>query len=52
MKSKKIKLKLSSFDLRLLIRAVADLRNRVIEQNGPTEDINSLLLRLCDLSDQ
>lgn len=49
---KKIKLKLSSFDLRLLIRAVADLRNRVIEQNGPTEDINALLIRLCDLSDQ
>ena len=49
---KKIKLKLSSFDLRLLIRAVADLRKRVIEQNGPTEDINALLIRLCDLSDQ
>ena len=52
MKSKKIKLKLSSFDLRLLIRAVAEFRNRVIEQNGATEDVNSLLIRLCDLSDQ
>lgn len=50
MKSKKIKL--DSFDIRLLIRALSVLRNQIILQDGPTDDINSLLLRLCDLADQ
>jgi len=52
MRDRKVKLKLDRFDLRLLIRAVADLRNLIISQNSPTEDVNALLIRLCDLADK
>ena len=49
MTERKIKLKLDSFELRLLINALAEWRNRLLTENAPTEDVGALLLELLKM---
>ena len=45
---KKEKVKLDDFEKRLIIYALSERRNKMIEEDIPTEDINDLLLKLID----
>ena len=38
---------LDDFELRLIIRALAEWRNALIAENKPTEDLDELLIRFC-----
>ena len=38
---------LHDFELRLIIRALAEWRNALIAENKPTEDLDELLIRFC-----
>lgn len=49
MTERKIKLKLDSFELRLLINALVGWRNRLLAENAPTEDVEALLLELLKM---
>ena len=40
-------LELNAEEKRLLRRAMLDFRNKVLAQNGPTEDIDRLILMLA-----
>ena len=44
---KKIKIKVDDFELRLIIRALVEWRNALLEEGKTTEDLEELLLRLC-----
>ena len=44
---KKIKIKVDDFELRLIIRALAECRNALIAENKPTENLDELLIRFC-----
>ena len=44
---KKIKIKMDDFELRLIIRALAEWRNALIAENKPTENLDELLIRFC-----
>lgn len=44
---RKIKIKADYFELRLIIRALAEWRNTLLAEQKPTEDIDELLIRLC-----
>ena len=46
--SKKIKIKLDSFELNLLINSVNEFRNMLLAEDLPTEDVDELLLKLID----
>ena len=46
--SKKIKLKLDSFELNLLINGMNEFRNMLLAEDLPTEDVDKLLLKLID----
>lgn len=39
---------ISDYEQRVMIEALADRRNDFIEENKPTEDVNSLLLKVID----
>ena len=43
----RIKIKVDDFELRLIIRALAEWRNILIAENKPTEDLDELLIRFC-----
>ena len=45
---KKIKIKLDSFELNLLINGVNEFRNMLLAENLPTEDVEELLLKIID----
>ena len=47
--SKKIKIKLCSFELNLLINGMNEFRNMLLVENLPTEDVDELLLKLIDV---
>lgn len=47
-KEKKIKLVLTDFDRRLLVNALVEWRNKLIQENKPIEDINELLLKIIN----
>ena len=49
MTERKIKLKPDSFELRLLINALVEWRNRLLAENAPTEDVGALLLELLKM---
>ena len=38
---------LDGFELRLIIRALAEWRNALIAEDKPTEDLDELLIRFC-----
>lgn len=44
---RKIKIKVDGFELRLIIRALAEWRNTLIAENKATEDLDELLIRFC-----
>ena len=46
--SKKIKIKLGSFELNLLINGMNEFRNMLLAEDLPTEDVDELLLKLID----
>ena len=46
--SKKIKLKLVSFECNLLINGMNEFRNMLLAEDLPTEDVDKLLLKLID----
>lgn len=43
---------LDSFEQRVLIEALADRRNDFIEAEKPTDDVNSVLLKVIDAPDK
>lgn len=45
---KRKKIRLTAFDLRLVIRAVSEFRNAILAQNCPTDDVDRILLMLID----
>ncbi len=46
--SKKIKIKLDSFELNLLINGMNEFRNMLLTEDLSTEDVDELLLKLID----
>ena len=48
----KIVVTLDSFEQRLLVRALADFRNELLREEKPTEDVDSLLLKVIDAAPQ
>ena len=46
--NKKIKIKLDSFELNLLINGMNEFRNMLLAKDLPTEDVDELLLKLID----
>ena len=46
--SKKIKIKLDSFECNLLINGMNEFRNMLLVEDLPTEDVEKLLLKLID----
>ena len=47
--SKKIKIKLDSFELNLLINGMNEFRNMLLAVDFPTEDVDELLLKLINV---
>ena len=45
---KKIKVKLSARDEKLIIQALVEKRNNQLKENRPTEPINELLIKLIE----
>ena len=45
---KKIKIKLDSFELNILINGINEFRNMLLAEDLPTEDVDELLLKLID----
>lgn len=52
MLSQKVVLALSDYERRMLIRSLNDSRTGLLEQDKPTEDINSLLLKVINAPTQ
>ncbi len=48
MSEEKKVLSLNSSEQQLMVRSLNDLRNRQIQNNGPTEDVEELLLKVID----
>ena len=46
---KKIKIKLDSFECNLLINGINEFRNMLLAEDLPTEDVDELLLKLCEI---
>jgi len=43
---RKRKIKVDDFELRVIVKALNELRNQLIADNKPTEDVDMLLLHL------
>lgn len=50
MTGKKRRITLTDFEYRLLINALVDYRNKLLEANKPTEDVNELLMKVINAS--
>lgn len=48
MTEKKRRIILTDFEHRLLVKALAQFRNELLENGKPTEDINELILKVID----
>lgn len=48
MAGKKRRISLSDFEYRLLINILVDYRNKLLEANKSTEDVNELLIKVID----
>lgn len=44
-----MKIKVESFDVRIVINALKELRNRLIEENEDTEYVDNTLLKYLDI---
>ena len=47
-KKKKVKLILSDFEQRLLVNAMIQWRNKLLQEDKPTEDVNELLMKIIN----
>ena len=50
MTGKKRRITLTDFEYRLLINALVDYLNKLLEANKPTEDVNELLMKVINAS--
>ena len=50
MTGKKRRITLTDFEYRLLINALVDYRNKLLEANKPTEDVNELQMKVINAS--
>ena len=48
MTEKKRRIILTDFEHRLLVKALAEFRNQLLEADKPTDDIDELLLKIID----
>ena len=48
MRDEKREVTLSDYEQRLMVRGLADFRNDAIRDGKPTEDVDSLLLKVLD----
>ncbi len=48
MTEKKRRIRVTDFEHRLLVKALAQFRSELLENGKPTEDINELLLKVID----
>ena len=48
MKKTKRRIIATDFEYRLLVKALAEFRNQLLEVKKPTEDINALILKVID----
>lgn len=48
MTGKKRRITLTDFEYRLLINALVDYRNKLLEADKPTEDVNELLIKVIN----
>ena len=48
MTGKKRRITLTDFEYRLLVKALTEFRNQLLEAKKPTEDINALILKVID----
>lgn len=44
--SKKLKIKVDDFELRLIVRALVEWKNALLAEKKPTEDIDEILLKI------
>lgn len=44
----KIKIKMTPDEIKVMVYALNELRNRLIEENRYTDAVDDLLLKLCD----
>lgn len=49
MKNIKHKVIVTDFEQRLLVKALVEFRNQLLDTGKPTDDINELLLRIIDI---
>lgn len=45
---KKRRIIVADFEYRLLVKALTEFRNQLLEEKKPTEDINALILKVID----
>lgn len=48
----KVLVTLDSFEQRLLVSALTDFRNELLREEKPTEDVDTLLLKVIDAAPQ
>lgn len=48
----KVVVTLDSFEQRLLVSALTDFRNELLREEKPTEDVDTLLLKVIDATPQ
>ena len=48
MAEKKHRIIITKFEQRILVRALAELRNQLLGDSKPTEDVNDLILKIID----
>ena len=48
----KVLVTLDSFEQRLLVSALTDFRNELLREEKPTEDVDTLLLKVIDATPQ
>ena len=48
MKEKTVKMKFTGFECNLLINGINEWRNQLLEVDYPTEDVDTLLLKIID----
>ncbi len=48
MREKKVKMKFTDFECNLLINGIFEWRNMLLEQGLPTEDVDTLIIKMID----
>ncbi|MBQ8504573.1 MAG: hypothetical protein IJ491_09910 [Clostridia bacterium] len=50
--TKKVKIKLTDFECNLLVNGMNEFRNKLLEKDLPTEDVDELLIKIIDKSER